>query len=115
MIWPAKTKPNDLFDHLKHNPEYFDLYASYKLYGHVALEIMPPMASMHLETLKDWTPETFREFKKDEAEIERYCRDKGCKWLIASHPDAENMVWARFIKRFGFPEPKIVQIATKEI
>jgi len=79
-----------------------------------ALDIVGDEAAVHLEVIH-WSHNTLKQLHKDWDEITSWLKRWHIKKVIAANPHPDNGIWARFIKRVGFPKPQVILISTMEI
>ena len=111
MIRFLKTKPMG-FDHLPDHYEWFELVKN-SVYAHVGIEIVGEYASFHINVL-EWNHNIAKVLRLDWEDLKSYCRLKGATKAVASNK-TEDKLWVKFIKMFGFPEPKIIVISEQEL
>ena len=92
----------------------FDLFYQGKFYGHVHLEDMPDqpnVGNMHIYITR-FSHNILNRMQRDESSLMKYIKKLGYKELI-SWVDVDTVkngnlaLWTKFIKMFGFEEPKL--------
>lgn len=114
MVKRLTKKPEGYFKGSADNFMWFGLYYKKEVYAYAAIEILGNFASVHTEMIK-WSHRIARTMKIDWEEIKFICRSLGTVEMIASNNDVDDKRWAKFIRLFGFPEPKPILVSRQEI
>lgn len=97
------------------NIECFEWSDTSSPYFLINLEMVGNSCSIHIEVTR-WSHNVLKQARVDWIEFKKYIDSKGIKQIVLSYPDIdENQWWVKFIKLFGFDEPKRVMISTMEI
>jgi len=82
-------------------------------YGWLGMRIKAEEAHVHFEAVR-WSPSAYRSMHGDWQDVLDYCRQRGIRILgVAGH--ANDRLWAKFVTRFGFPEPTPMIISMMEV
>ena len=114
MVKRLENKPEGYFKEGLDNFMWFGLYYKKEVYGYAAIEIMGTFASVHTEMVR-WSHHVARTMKIDWEEIKFICKFLGVIEMIASNNDVNDKRWRKFIRLFGFPEPKPILVSRQEI
>ena len=114
MIKQLEQKPEGLFKKLPDHYMWFELYYKKEVYCYIGIEIISVWAAFHMHVIK-WNHNITKTFFKDWKTLKATCRELGATTVIASNEDLNDKKWPKFIKMFGFPEPKHLLISNQEI
>jgi hypothetical protein len=114
MVKRLLEKPTGYFVDAHEDFIWFGLYYKNEPYAYVAIEVLGTFASLHTEMIK-WSHNIARVMQIDWEEIKFLCKQGGIKEVIASNSDVKDKKWPKFIRLFGFDEPKPILASRQEI
>jgi len=100
--------------HLPLNYKYYRLFDVDDTYAYIALDYNNDMVSIHFYCLK-WTHNIAKAIKDDFNIVISGLKNSGIKKIVASYIDVEDSKWPKFIRMFGFPCPRKIQVSVMEI
>jgi len=115
MVKRLRNKPYGYFkDAPINNFLWFEFSYKKEPYAYIAIEVIGAFASAHTEMVK-WSHNIAKTMKTDWEEIKSICRSLGVKEVVASNNDVNDKRWPKFIRLFGFDEPKPILVSRQEI
>jgi hypothetical protein len=82
---------------------------------YLGVEVVGSIAAIHSDVVR-WSHNCAKKIGADwQAWKERYVSEYGIKKIVATFEDATDKKWPKFIKMFGFPEPKAVLFSVMEV
>jgi len=114
MVKRLDKKPEGYFKGSADNFMWFGLYYKKEVYAYAAIEILGTFASLHTEMVK-WSHSVARMMKIDWEEIKFICKSLGVVEMVASNNNVNDKRWPKFIRLFGFSEPKPILVSRQEI
>jgi len=85
-----------------------------EIYAWLGVHIVEDQAGIHA-IFKRSIVGIFRQVEKDWKNLRWALKDYGVKSMVASNPNVQDKRWPKLIKKFGFPEPEMVWMATMEV
>jgi hypothetical protein len=115
MVKSLTNKPDGYFKD-SHSDSFLWFEFTYKNdpYAYVAIEVIGAFASAHTEMVR-WSHNIAKTMKADWEEIKNICRSLGVKEVAATNNDINDKRWPKFIRLFGFDEPKPILVSRQEI
>ena len=114
MVKRLDKKPEGFFVDSAGNFMWFGFYYKNEIYAYVAIELLGSIASVHTEMVR-WSHRIARTMQIDWEEIKFICKSFGVVEVVASNNDVNDKRWPKFIRLFGFPEPKPILVSRQEI
>ena len=111
MVKRLEKKP---FEQASDDILWLGLYYKKELYCYFGIELLKHFVSAHAEVVK-WNHNIAKMFKIDWEEIKFICKSLGANEIIASNDNLNDKRWPKFIKMFGFSEPKLILVSRQEI
>ncbi len=113
MINKLTYRPEEM-KHLFADNVFFAVSDENGVYCYVALGLKHNEGLVHINVLR-WSKTVRKAILMDWELILKYCRAHGCKRLTAANDDYQDKRWPKFIKLFGFPPPRIIALAQREV
>jgi hypothetical protein len=115
MVKRLSKRPDGYFIDA-HNDKFlwFELSYKKKPYAYAAIEMLGTFASLHTEMVA-WSHNIAKVMQIDWEEVKFICKGLGVKELIASNDNVNDKRWHKFIRLFGFSEPKPILVSRQEI
>lgn len=107
-------KPEE-FNHLPDNCSWISLNNGAGLIAYLGIQrINTESAAIHMHVLR-WSHNVLKTLKIDWQAIVKALHGDGVRYLIAANDDIGDTRWPKFIKYFGFPEPKLTKYSKQEL
>ena len=100
-------------DCLEHGHEFYELTYKGSVYAYVGIDYIEDVASFHINVLS-WSHNIAKQLKQDWGGLKLKCKMNGVKRLVASHQENDEK-WKKFIKMFGFSDPKYILVSEQEL
>ena len=119
MFYKLTKKPLGYFPKPSDNVTWYDLFNEDGTYAYGVVEVLAPAAvSIHINMIR-WSASVRKSLTEDWKEFKVLCRSYNIKTIVApilaSGNGPKDNKWRKFIKLFGFPEPKLILSAQQEI
>lgn len=106
----------DGFEHLNDDGTWIwmEFHDGKNAIGNMGLQIQNGHAGVHYRSIR-WSHNTAKILRKDWKIILETLKEYGIKDITATHLDINDKKWPKFIKIFGFPEPKPMNVSIMEL
>jgi len=114
MLLISSKRPSELSHIPVENHVFFSGVDPLGVYAVAAIGISGTEATFHLEVIR-WTAKTLRLIMEDWKQLKLFCKKRGIKKIYAANNNYKDGRWPKFIKKFGFMEPRIVAVSEMEL
>ena len=104
----------DEMSHIPNDHNFFEVIYKEKPCAYMALSFVGNTVAVHLKVVK-WSHQTKKVMLSDWEDIKKVLRSRGYQTIIAANEDYQDARWPKFIKHFGFQEPRLIAVSTQNI
>ena len=102
------------FKHIATTSRWYELVDDKGVFGYMALKEELPAVGLHLEILR-WSHNVLKTMIEDWQWVLHVVRQMGATNIYATNPNYKDRRWAKLLKHFGFPEPKVMALTVMEV
>ena len=113
MVIKLLEKPEGHLEDIQDKCIFFEFIYNDEPYAYFAFQLFGESTIIHNDVTR-WNHNIAKAAKADFEYLQGFLKTIGVKKIIALYPEF-NKKWTKFIKMFGFPEPKQLMSSIKEI